>query len=188
MRRAIVTTTATAAGVVLLLSLKPHGAASAAGAPVISSGSGTAASTGGQPNGSASTPATGSSSGSTGSTGSTGSGSSTGSSGSTKGTSGSSSSSGAKSGTFTGQAADTRYGPVQVQLVVSGGKISNVNVLQYPNESQRDMDINSYALPTLNQEVLSQQSAQIDMVSGATYTSNGYAQSLQSALDAAGIK
>jgi uncharacterized protein with FMN-binding domain len=170
-RRAIVTTTATAAGVVLLLSLKPHGGVSAAGAPVISSGSGA---------GAASTSTTGSSSGSTGSTGSTGA---------TKGSSGSSaSSSGSKSGTFTGQAVDTRYGPVQVQLVVSGGKISNVNVLQYPNESQRDMDINSYALPTLNQEVLSAQSAQIDMVSGATFTSNGYAQSLQSALDAAGIK
>ncbi|MEY9844955.1 FMN-binding protein [Streptacidiphilus sp. MAP5-3] len=182
MRRAIVTTTATAAGVVLLLSLKPHGSASAAGAPVISSGSGsssgTAASTGGQPNGTASSPATGSSSGSAGSTGSTAP---------TAGSSGSSAS-GAKSGTFTGQAADTRYGPVQVQLVVSGGKISNVNVLQYPNESQRDININSYALPTLNQEVLSQQNAQIDMVSGATYTSNGYLQSLQSALDSAGIK
>jgi uncharacterized protein with FMN-binding domain len=83
---------------------------------------------------------------------------------------------------------DTRYGPVQVRIDVSGGKISKIDVLQYPNGMQRDQDINSYALPVLNQEALAAQSAQIDAVSGATYTSDGYTQSLQSALDQAGLK
>jgi uncharacterized protein with FMN-binding domain len=176
MRRAIVTTTATAAGVVLLLSLKPHGAASAsAQAPVISSGGDTSSST---------------NSGSTGGTSDAGSGSSSttapSASPSTKAGSGSSGSS--KSASYTGQAVDTRYGPVQVRIDVSGGKISKIDVLQYPDGLQRDQDINSYALPVLNQEALSAQSAQIDSVSGATYTSDGYTQSLQSALDQAGLK
>jgi uncharacterized protein with FMN-binding domain len=87
--------------------------------------------------------------------------------------------------TFAGAAADTRYGPVQVQITVSGGKITSAQVLQVPQESSRDVRINSEAVPILNQEVLQAQSAQVDTVSGATYTSEGYAQSLQSAIDAA---
>ena len=67
------------------------------------------------------------------------------------------------------------------------GSITDVSVLQYPNGKGRDAEINSYALPTLIQETLDQQSAQIDMVSGATVTSTGYVQSLQSALDQAGL-
>ncbi|MEV4143829.1 FMN-binding protein [Amycolatopsis sp. NPDC049691] len=89
------------------------------------------------------------------------------------------------SGTFTGDAADTRYGPVQVQITVSGGKITDAQAVQYPQESGRDVRINSAAVPELNQETLQAQSAQIDTVSGATYTSEGYQQSLQSAIDAA---
>jgi uncharacterized protein with FMN-binding domain len=92
---------------------------------------------------------------------------------------------GGVSGTFTGGAADTRYGPVQVQLSVSGGKITSVQVLQVPQESSRDIRINSQAVPILNQEAVQAQSAHIDTVSGATYTSDGYTQSLQSAIDAA---
>lgn len=87
--------------------------------------------------------------------------------------------------TFTGSAADTPYGPVQVQITVSGGKITDAQVTQVPQESSRDVRINSAAVPVLNQETLQAQSAQIDTVSGATYTSEGYTQSLQSALDAA---
>ena len=65
--------------------------------------------------------------------------------------------------------------------------ITDVSVLQYPNGNGRDAEINSYALPTLVQETLDQQGANIDMVSGATVTSTGYVQSLQSALDQAGL-
>ncbi|PKV97459.1 uncharacterized protein with FMN-binding domain [Amycolatopsis echigonensis] len=88
-------------------------------------------------------------------------------------------------GTFTGAAADTDYGPVQVRITVAGGRITDAQAVQYPQESGRDVRINSSAVPELNQEVLRAQSAQIDAVSGATYTSEGYQQSLQSALDAA---
>ncbi|MFJ8962653.1 FMN-binding protein [Lentzea sp. NPDC102401] len=88
-------------------------------------------------------------------------------------------------GTFTGEAADTRYGPVRVRITVSGGRITDAQAVEYPQESGRDVRINSAAVPRLNQETLQAQSAQIDTVSGATYTSEGYQQSLQSALDAA---
>jgi uncharacterized protein with FMN-binding domain len=74
-----------------------------------------------------------------------------------------------------------------VQLTVAGGSITNVSVLQYPSGNGHDAEINSYALPTLIQETLDQQGSGIDMVSGATVTSTGYVQSLQSALDQAGL-
>jgi uncharacterized protein with FMN-binding domain len=74
-----------------------------------------------------------------------------------------------------------------VQLSISGGSITDVSVLQYPNGNGRDQEINSYALPTLVQETLDAQGSGIDMVSGATVTSTGYLQSLQSALDKAGL-
>jgi uncharacterized protein with FMN-binding domain len=93
--------------------------------------------------------------------------------------------SGGASGTFTGAAVDTRYGPVQVQITVSGGRITSARTLQVPQQSSRDIRINSAAVPILNNETVQAQSAQIDTVSGATYTSEGYAQSLQSAIDAA---
>jgi uncharacterized protein with FMN-binding domain len=96
-----------------------------------------------------------------------------------------SSSSGLRDGTFTGQAANTRYGAVQVQITVSGGTITDVQVPQYPSEGGRDQQINSRALPVLVKETVHAQSAQVDMVSGATYTSTGYRTSLQSALDQA---
>ncbi|SDO01268.1 FMN-binding domain-containing protein [Klenkia soli] len=89
--------------------------------------------------------------------------------------------------TVTGSAADTRYGPVQVQLTVSGGTITDVSVIDYPSSNGKDQQINGRALPVLVQETLDAQSADIDMVSGATYTSDGYLQSLQSALDQAGL-
>jgi uncharacterized protein with FMN-binding domain len=81
----------------------------------------------------------------------------------------------------------TRWGVVQVQISVAGGKVTSANVLQVPSDNPRDQEINSYAVPILNQEVVSAQSANIDMVSGATVTSDGYLQSLQSAFDKAGL-
>lgn len=87
--------------------------------------------------------------------------------------------------TVTGSVALTQWGPVQVQLTVANGSITQVTVLQYPNGNSRDVEIANYSLPILIQETMQSQSAQIDMVSGATYTSDGYIRSLQSALDQA---
>ncbi|TQJ50080.1 FMN-binding protein [Phycicoccus sp. SLBN-51] len=126
-------------------------------------------------------------SGSSGSSSGSGSGSSSGSSSS--GSSGSSSGSGSSSSTktYNGDSVMTRWGVVQVQISVAGGKVTSANVLQVPSDNPRDQEINSYAVPILNQEVVSAQSANIDMVSGATVTSDGYLQSLQSAFDKAGL-
>ena len=87
----------------------------------------------------------------------------------------------------TGSAAQTRWGPVQVRITVAGGRITDVSVVQYPHENGKDQQINARALPVLIDETISAQSASIDMVSGATITSEGYVQSLQSALDQAGL-
>jgi uncharacterized protein with FMN-binding domain len=84
-----------------------------------------------------------------------------------------------------GAVADTRWGPVQVQVTIASGKITDVAVLQQPSGNRHDDEINSYALPILHDEVLQAQSASINAVSGATVTSDGYVQSLQAALDAA---
>ncbi|MFH8591423.1 FMN-binding protein [Streptomyces rimosus] len=144
MRRAAVTTLTSVAGIVLLLSLKPHQdtAPSAATAP---------SPTGGKS--SATAPA---------------------------GTGG--------AATFTGDTTATRYGPVQVAATLKDGRITAVKVLQVPSENGRDREIAGYAVPQLTQEALSAQSARIDAVSGATYTSEGYRQSLQSALDQAHVQ
>ena len=84
-----------------------------------------------------------------------------------------------------GGVVDTQYGPVQVGITVRGGRISKVHTLQHPSGDGQTDQINGYAVPQLNQETMAAQSAQIDTVSGATFTSEGYRQSLQSALDAA---
>ncbi|HEY0816288.1 MAG TPA: FMN-binding protein [Pseudonocardia sp.] len=89
--------------------------------------------------------------------------------------------------TVTGSVAQTRWGPVQVRITVANGKITAVDVPQSPDGNGRDQQINDYALPILVQSTLSAQNANIDMVSGATVTSTGYLQSLQSALDQAGL-
>jgi uncharacterized protein with FMN-binding domain len=88
--------------------------------------------------------------------------------------------------TVTGSVAQTRWGPVQVRITLDAGRITGVTVPQYPDGNGRDRQINDRALPELVQETLSAQSADIDMVSGATVTSEGYLESLQSALDQAG--
>src|SRR5207302_5790965 len=74
--------------------------------------------------------------------------------------------------TVTGNAASTRYGPVQVQITVTSGKITAVDAVEYPTAKSRDVQINSRAIPQLDQEALAAQSAHINMISGATYTSN----------------
>ncbi|MFF4042264.1 FMN-binding protein [Streptomyces sp. NPDC001816] len=96
---------------------------------------------------------------------------------------------GSSSGTkrVTGDTVQTRWGPVQVRVTIESGKLTDVTAVSYPQDNPRDQEINSYALPQLRREALAAQSAQIDTVSGATYTSEGYRQSLQSALDSAGL-
>jgi uncharacterized protein with FMN-binding domain len=89
--------------------------------------------------------------------------------------------------TVTGPSADTRWGPVQVQITVDGGTITDVEVVDYPSGNGKDQQINARALPILVSETLDAQSAHIDMVSGATVTSDGYVESLQGALDQAGL-
>ena len=87
--------------------------------------------------------------------------------------------------TLAGQAVQTRYGIVQVQVVLSGSTIQSVGYLQLTADDPRSEEINSQAAPILVQQTMQAQSANIDGVSGATYTSQGYQQSLQSALDQA---
>lgn len=87
----------------------------------------------------------------------------------------------------TGAVAQTRWGPVQVRITLTGGKITAVDVPQSPSGNGKDREINDHALPILVQDTLTAQSANIDMVSGATVTSDGYVQSLQSALDQVGL-
>ena len=87
--------------------------------------------------------------------------------------------------TVNGTPASTHYGPVQVQITLTNGRITAANAITYPRYDRREQQINDPAIPQLNQETLQAQSANIDTVSGATYTSAGYQQSLQSALDTA---
>ena len=161
MRRVILAIVATAAGLVLLLSFKTHDSTGLAStqSPVIV------------------TPTTGSSS-------SSGS-SKAGSSGSGSSSSSGSAASSAAAKTVAGGEVQTIYGPIQVTITVKGGKITTVNVPVYPNGTMRDVQINSFAIPQLVQETIAANGASIDGVSGATYTSQGYVSSLQSALDKA---
>jgi uncharacterized protein with FMN-binding domain len=76
---------------------------------------------------------------------------------------------------------------VQVQITVKNGRITAVTATEYPSAEPRDQQINAYAIPALNQEALQAGSTNIDLISGATYTSNGYIASLQSALSKAGL-
>ncbi|MFJ4674118.1 FMN-binding protein [Kitasatospora purpeofusca] len=166
MRRAVITSAATAAGVVLLLSLKPHEStpAAAIGSQDDTGPAGTAAEPSGGPAAPSAAPATSAPSAHP----------------------SASPDAAAASRSVTGGAVDTRYGPVQVKVTLSGTRITAVDVIQYPSEDRRDREINASALPVLNKEAIAAQSAHIDVVSGATYTSNGYVRSLQSALDRAG--
>jgi uncharacterized protein with FMN-binding domain len=163
MRRVALALFSTVAGLVILLGFKTHSPTSTIPAAVSTTGP------------------TGSTDSSTGSSAAGASGASTPTSTSTS----TSVSTGSK--TVTGDSVDTRWGPVQVQVTVTNGKVTAAQAVVYPQENPRDQEINAYAIPTLNQEAVSSSSAQIDMVSGATVTSDGYISSLQSALDKAGL-
>ena len=99
----------------------------------------------------------------------------------------SSSASSSSSKTYTGPSTDTRWGPVQVAITVEDGKITDVSVPVYPSGNPRDQEINAYALPILAKATLASQDGNVDMISGATVTSQGYATSLQGALDEANL-
>jgi uncharacterized protein with FMN-binding domain len=94
----------------------------------------------------------------------------------------------AVSGTATGDAVATRYGNAQVRVTVKGGRITDIAAVQLQGGDPRSVQISSSAEPTLQQEALTAQTARIDAVSGATFTSASYDQSLQSALDKLGFR
>lgn len=177
MKRAALVGAGTLAGVAAILTLNPEGttATSAAATPATSSSTGTSDS-------SSSSTSSGSSSGATsGSSGSTSSGSTS---------SGSSSSTGSGTdGTYTGDAVDVGhgYGTIQVQVTVSGGKVTDITALAVPQNDPRSAQISSYAVPQLVSQAIEAQSSSISGLSGATFTSNGFAQSLASALTQAGL-
>lgn len=98
------------------------------------------------------------------------------------GTSNSSSTSIYKDGTYTGMVADAYYGNVQVKVTVSGGNITDVTFVDYPHDRSTSREINSQAMPYLKSEAISAQSANVNIISGATLTSEAFIQSLQSAL------
>ena len=168
MRRALLTLGGTAAGLAALLSFKTHSLAAAA--PEATSTPSASAATS-QPMAS-------------------GAGSSSASPAASKKASApagkASASSQAATRTVTGTVANTQYGPMQVQLALAGAKITKVTVLQRTNDGAESDEIDDNAIPKLTSETLAAQSARIDAVSGASYTSSGYIQSLQSALDKAG--
>lgn len=90
-----------------------------------------------------------------------------------------------KDGTYTGPSVYVNWGYVQVQTTIQSGRISDVQVVQYPNERRTSVRINSSAVPELQQEAIQAQSANVDIITGATLTSEGFQQSLQSALNQA---
>jgi uncharacterized protein with FMN-binding domain len=117
----------------------------------------------------------------TGTTGSTGTGSSA------AGSSGATATGSTASGTFKGTTVQTRFGPVQVQITVANGKITDVTALQLTNTDVKSIQISNRAAPLLRSKVLAAQSAHVQAVSGATITSDAYLTSLQAAIDAANL-
>jgi uncharacterized protein with FMN-binding domain len=93
----------------------------------------------------------------------------------------------AASGSFTGQDVPNRYGDVQVRVSVVNGRITDVKAVQMPSDRAQSAYISQVAGPLLRDEALQVQSAKIDVISGATYTSESYAQSIESALQQAHI-
>lgn len=177
LRRNVLVGMSTLSAVVLAMAYHTSLDAQSAAAPAVATATATRAVTGtaaGSGNGAAS--GTGSSAGSGSSTGSSG--------GSSAGTS--AGSSGAlKDGTYTGTVTPTRWGNVQVRIVVAGGRITGSTAVQYPTENSKDVQINSRAVPSYNAAAVAAQSADIDAISGATVTWQGYTSSLQSAIDQA---
>ncbi len=87
-----------------------------------------------------------------------------------------------KNGSYTGSVADAHWGNIQVKAIIQNGKITDVQFVQYPNDRNRSIQINNYADPQLTQEAIQAQSAQVDVVSGATDSSDAFIQSLSDAL------
>ncbi|MFN0280347.1 MAG: FMN-binding protein [Kineosporiaceae bacterium] len=162
MRRIAIGFMSTVSGLVLLFSY--HTSTSSGGTAVADAGSATSGNASG-----------GTSSGSSSGT----------SSGTSSGASSGASSGSATSGTFTGDAVTTRWGIVQVEITVENGKITRSEAVRFPQGNQRDVEINSYAVPILDDAAVQAQSANLDGISGATVTWGGYTQSLQSAIDQA---
>lgn len=188
MKRAILVGTGTVAGVAAILALNPDPAvqtASASTAASTSSGSTAGSSSSGSSSDSSSSTSSSSGSSSSGSSSSGSSKSSSGSSSSGSSSSGSSSS----SGTFTGTAVDVGngYGTVQVEITVKDGRVVDVTALEAPQNDPRSQQISRVAIPYLVDQALKAQSANIAGVSGASYTSYGFAKSLAAALQKAGI-
>jgi uncharacterized protein with FMN-binding domain len=175
-RRAVVTVVATAIGLVLLFSFKtPDSPTLGNGAGPIAIGSprpGSSATTGPRPTQSPGLSAAPSVPGSSVAPSAPGA--------------SASAATGGRTAQVDGDVIPTRFGDVQVEVVESGGKITDVKALQLPFDRRRSNEISQYSEPILRSEVLQAQSAQIDSVSGATYTSDAYVASLQSALDRAG--
>ncbi len=90
-----------------------------------------------------------------------------------------------KDGSYTSPVADAFYGPLQIKVVVSGGRISDVQFLQHPSDRQTSVEINSQAMPMLRSEVITAQSAKVDGVTGATQTSRAFIESLNFVLSQA---
>lgn len=164
MKRSPIVLSATVAGLAATLAFNPHKPATAT---ATQSASTTSAST---PSQSASASGT----------------TTSGSSGSPGASSSSSTSSAPKSATS--DAIDTQYGPIQLKVTVANGKIKSIEALEAPSNDPKSQSINAYAVPQLTQSALSRQDGTVDAVSGATFTSHGYASALQSALDKAGFQ
>ncbi|GAA4737633.1 hypothetical protein GCM10025783_05110 [Amnibacterium soli] len=168
MRRAPIVLTATVLGTAGVLLFKPLATTStASGSPGAGDATSTSTSTG-----------TGSSAGTA-----TPSAAASASASASDGTGGTST----KDGTWTGEAETTRFGTTQVKATISGGRITEITTVQLNEADPRSYQISVGAAPTLRSEVLAQQTAAVDVVSGATYTSDAYEASLQSALDQAGF-
>jgi hypothetical protein len=181
MRRVALAIAGTVAGLVVLLTLKSHtGTSAVSTAPAGTAGPGVSAGTsspaGTTTNGAGGTAPSGAASGTRG-----GGSAPSGGSASPGTAPGEGDAAGAR--VITGNVANTIYGPVQIQAAVRTGKIIKVTILQQPSTTAHDLQIGAFAFPQLEAETLSAQSDKIDMVSGATYTSGGYIQSLQSAID-----
>lgn len=200
MRRVLLALGGTVAGLVMLLSFKTHpvsvdtaaaGSTGAGGAGSPSAGGSGAGSVSGTGQaapggtGSASSGAAGASAGGSGGSQGAGAAGSAGAPSSRPSAGAAGGASRAATTVVTGQAVSTAYGPMQVQATLTGGHLTRVTVLQETNVGVRSQQIDATAVPQLNQEALTAQSARIDAVSGASYTSSGYIQSLQSALDKA---
>jgi uncharacterized protein with FMN-binding domain len=92
-----------------------------------------------------------------------------------------------RDGTYTGSVADAQWGNIQVKVTITSGKVKDVQYLQYPNDRNRSIEINQYADPLLTNEAIQTQSGQVDIITGATDTSEAFIQSLSAALTQAQV-